>query len=632
MGSSVANRQITGVWTDNKIYVEDYHAVPDGSTDNQAALLAALNAAAANLPATVIFDKGDYNINNGVYIALTQGDGGLTIKGQGANITRIVLSGGASQFTTDGHWHGLKIYPSSNPSVGDTANYLHDIVIEGIGFYDEDPENHAAPIAETGSITGGTNTLTLSGANAAVADGTAIRIAGAGTAGAMHTTTVASGGGTVNIVLTDNAVTTVSDALIYSVESGVSEETHGVNVQYGYGVRIINCNFESIGDEGIEVDYCEDVIITGNKLLNTPAAELSGGGGISIKNGCENVIVNDNVVDGYGAGAYNVYGINLKIISANAIKNITVDGNTIRDTQFAGINFNNAAAVTCSNIMISNNTVDNSLVGIRRSGANPSEFVSVIANIVSNCANGIDFDVSATDNLDCNISFNTLDTCSDTGITANGTRLMISGNNLYTCSRGIHIFSGADISIVGGMFESCGGTNIEEIEAQTCDNLNIVGIHILNSNATSACIKGGDNGRTNVKDCVIERAAPLTNAANMIFNATNVIGCDLEGGIRLLSTATGGVISGNKITYGAETGTANTKQAILIAAGNDYYSVTGNSINTSASTNNQYCIDIAAGATNTVVVGNSLQATTAGAGNTLNDGGTGTVSASNGTT
>lgn len=65
----------------------------------------------------------------------------------------------------------------------------------------------------TGSITTGTNTLTIAGAIDFV-DGQGISIVGAGVAGADLITQISSGGGTVNLVLVDNASTTVSGAAV----------------------------------------------------------------------------------------------------------------------------------------------------------------------------------------------------------------------------------------------------------------------------------------------------------------------------------------------------------------------------------------------------------------------------------
>lgn len=79
-----------------------------------------------------------------------------------------------------------------------------------------------ASATTTGSITSGTNTLTLAAAST-FANGQGITVAGAGAAGAALNTTISSGGGTVNLVLVANASTTVSGATTTHAGTWVSE-------------------------------------------------------------------------------------------------------------------------------------------------------------------------------------------------------------------------------------------------------------------------------------------------------------------------------------------------------------------------------------------------------------------------
>ena len=553
-----------------------YQAVIGGSTDNSTTIKSALAAAVADLPAVVEFGTGDFTITDGVFVLMTQGDRGLTIRGQGSGSTRIRMTG-SGVFTESGYWHCLKISPSADPSAGDTDNYLKDINVEGISFYDDDPENHAAPIAETGAITASTNTLTLSGVNAAVANGTAIRIAGAGVAGAMLTTTVSSGGGTVNIVLADNASTTVSGAFIYSIESGVSEETHGVNVQYGYGVKITNCGFETIGDEGIELDYCEDAVITNNKFLDTPAAELSGGGAISAKNGCERVVISNNVIDGYGTGARNVYGINLKIILATAIKDILIAGNTITNHQSAGISINAASAVTSSRISIINNIISGCDNGILRAGGNPVEHTKIVSNTITDGITGINFNIGASNNLDCDVAFNTIDTMSDKGIECKGTRLNLSGNNIRNTDNSAILLTtdSIDVLISGGIISACAGGSGDNdrviTDLSAISSADVEGVTILDAQSVTSII---DGVRT-VKDCYIESAAVNLGSRgidDVQFVSDNTL---INTGIRLVKNKS--VCNGNHITIASNPSVA----IIRVNAVNDssvmnnYIEVTG---------------------------------------------------------
>ena len=65
----------------------------------------------------------------------------------------------------------------------------------------------------TGTVGASSTALTVA-SGTGLADGDSITIRGAGTSGADHTTTIASGGGTVNIVLTDAAVTAVTSEYV----------------------------------------------------------------------------------------------------------------------------------------------------------------------------------------------------------------------------------------------------------------------------------------------------------------------------------------------------------------------------------------------------------------------------------
>jgi uncharacterized protein YjbI with pentapeptide repeats len=106
-----------------------------------------------------------------------------------------------SAYPTGGTWiAGDKLF-WSNPSAG---GYIGAVC------------TRASSEPTTGSITSGTNTLTLAAAKD-FANGTTIIVYGAGVAGAILSTTVTSGGGTVNLVLGANASTTVVAAVVYGL-------------------------------------------------------------------------------------------------------------------------------------------------------------------------------------------------------------------------------------------------------------------------------------------------------------------------------------------------------------------------------------------------------------------------------
>ena len=112
--------QITGVYTYYSINVKDKGAKGDGVTDDKAAIQAALDAAIANLPATVYFPPGSYAIqDSGIEINPALGSKGLSIVGAGKGVSELVLTG-SSQFAAN--WHCLRIKPTATANVAITDN------------------------------------------------------------------------------------------------------------------------------------------------------------------------------------------------------------------------------------------------------------------------------------------------------------------------------------------------------------------------------------------------------------------------------------------------------------------------------------------------------------------------------
>lgn len=99
--------------------------------------------------------------------------------------------------------------PNLSGVATDSSHVLWIDTPSGRQYSDITAVNNTATSNTTGSITSGTNTLTVA-SGSGIANGDLISIAGAGAAGATLYTTVTSGGGTVNIVVADNAGTTVA--------------------------------------------------------------------------------------------------------------------------------------------------------------------------------------------------------------------------------------------------------------------------------------------------------------------------------------------------------------------------------------------------------------------------------------
>lgn len=126
------------------INVKNYGAVGDGVTDDKAAIVAALTYAKEHLPAEVYFPKGDYGLlTGGIYLTLPLGSSGLTIRGDGARLSRIKY---LEAWEPAGSWVALRIQPASTPA--NDLEYLHDIIIKDIGVFDTDPVGHAWNVAD----------------------------------------------------------------------------------------------------------------------------------------------------------------------------------------------------------------------------------------------------------------------------------------------------------------------------------------------------------------------------------------------------------------------------------------------------------------------------------------------------
>lgn len=602
-----------------------YYCTANGTADDQPTILAALEYAAANMPASVEFGPGDFGMHDGIILTLPNGSRGLSIFGQGGAVSRFVLTGGAAAFTA-GAWHCIRVTAESAPTYEDYANYIYDVSITKLGAYDDDPLNHASSSTQTASMTSGGYTVTLSGTNAYAANGKYIRVGGAGVGGKPLTALITAGGGTTSLTVDTAASATVSGERFWASGDPAIEETHAFNLQYVFGGELKDNFCYNIGDQSFEVDWCENVVISGNVIRNTSAAELDGGPSISVKNGCKNITVTGNVLDNTGSDTRMSSGIAIKMIIANPTSNVVISNNTIRNYHFAGIEINHAAATTVTNTIISDNIISGSLYGIYRDGNNIAQSTSIMNNIISGAACGIAFDVAAANNLDVQINFNTIRgaaggaaagvTIYGDGILCNGTDMSLSGNHITDCIRyGIYCSAASNVVISGGLIDNCDSYTIE---VQTYGfNVLLDGVKITNAVDSNAVVRKVET----VRNCDI-KAATLGNW-NMVADAKSVVGCSLNGGIRLYATTTGGLISGNYIKYNGH----GNGDAIELAAGNDYCVISGNHIDTSNVGTHRYCIDILAGADSNVITSNVCISDTATA--AIRDAGTGNTVANN---
>ncbi|MBQ3000062.1 MAG: right-handed parallel beta-helix repeat-containing protein [Clostridia bacterium] len=287
-----------GAVVDNMTYinVKNFGAVGDGKTDDKAALLSAFEYALQNLPATVYFPEGEYGLSEGgLYISLPLGVGGLTVCGDGGELSVLKY---LPEWEPAHSWVALRLQPETTPS--ESSEYLHDITIRDLGVYDTDPLGHAWTEEENGS----------------------------------------------------------------------KEETHGFDIQYCRRATVQNCNIINVGDEAIDMVYCVDSMIVGNYVSGSPGAG-SGGGAISVGDGCRGVLVSQNIVNGSVLDdEKGNFGIAIESLT-DPVVDVTLTSNMISNVNGWGINVGTGRG-SIEDIVISGNHISSCRDGgIRLRGSYP---------------------------------------------------------------------------------------------------------------------------------------------------------------------------------------------------------------------------------------------------------------------
>ena len=302
------------------VNVKDFGAVGDGIADDQQAIKDAFDYALQHLPCEVYFPAGEYGIlSGGITVEMPKGSGGLTISGDGKNLSTIKY---LENWQTNGTWYAIRVAPvgylANQPT--DENEYLHDIMIRDLAVYDTDPINHA-----------------------------------------------------------------------WNVEKGDSstEETHGFDIQFCKRATVKDCFIANVGDEAIDIYSCVDVLVTGNNIIDSPAAG-GAGGAISIGDGTKNAVVSNNTVNGSNPNKNN-FGIAVESLFI-PVSNVTITGNTVSNIYGRGINIgatNAGSGVT--GLVVSDNVISNITgegVGIGTEGSY-SKDAQINGCTIYNCKVGI---------------------------------------------------------------------------------------------------------------------------------------------------------------------------------------------------------------------------------------------------
>ena len=403
------------------------------------------------------------------------------------------------------------------------------------------------------------------------------------------------------------------------------EETHAVTVQYCRNVHILNCKADAIGDEAFNFSYVKQGSMKGLTCTHVPSMSF-GGGAITVQHGCEDIVVADNLLDaGKTYGLLSEFegsqGINLESIDLAPISNISITGNKIRGMGDTGININSSfTGTSVSEISIANNNIVECGNGIGRLGSQPLHHVTVIGNTVDTITGyGVYIDGEPPQTTEWIICDNTFSNCTTGGMMLNMSNALLSNNIFKACTRGIWIFEGVGINVSSGVFVDCGGTNLEEIEDTSgSPTSTISNVVVKGSLTTSASIKGVYS----LSNSVLEtRSAPIF-PQNAVFDVRHVNGNTIAGGVACPVGYDGGTVSNNKIKY---VPTQVSQDGINVKTTCSNFVISGNTIDLTGGVSNSKCIDIDAGATNTLLIGNNLKSKTAGLSNSLLDDGTGTI-------
>lgn len=167
-----------------------------------------------------------------------------------------------------------------------------------------------------------------------------------------------------------------------------TEETHGFDIQYTRRATVARCEIRNVGDEAIDIYSCVDVLVTDNKVYDSPAAG-SHGGAISICDGCNKVVATNNMVSGSIATKEN-FGIVVESLLI-PVQDVIFSNNIITGINGNGINIAcpNAGA-KAENILIDSNIIKNCTNGVAFSGTQPKNYVTM-SNVLIDGVSGRGF-------------------------------------------------------------------------------------------------------------------------------------------------------------------------------------------------------------------------------------------------
>ena len=309
---------------------------------------------------------------------------------------------------------------------------------------------------------------------------------------------------------------------------GAKEETHGFDIQHTIRATYRNCRIENVGDEALDLVYCKDSYIHDNIVINSPGAG-SAGGAISVGDGCENVYVENNIVEGTVEGKDN-FGIALEaLISGTDVKNVTIRNNQIKNINGNAINIG-APGGNIKDILICDNTITLCKNGIKFSGKGMKENITVSHITMTNVITAV----------------NATNSQNNKNVTIES--FVIEG----TIDTAFRIVGSENMTIKNGTVRKCQNGVLYNTSKNTVfDHILMSGVGLSGGDSKSAVIYQSDYTNSTVSNCtIVDCAFPIgISKMDKVSNTEIYINEGVAGAVSL---------KGVKETYG---GTVNRRIA-----------------------------------------------------------------------
>lgn len=292
-----------------------------------------------------------------------------------------------------------------------------------------------------------------------------------------------------------------------------TEETHGFDIQYCINAMVENCKIDSVGDEAIDMVFCINSVIRNNKTINSPGAG-NAGGAISVGDGCRNVNVVNNIVDGTINGKTN-FGIAVEAL-VYPVQQVYINNNTVKNINGNGINIG-APKGTIDTVVTDNNTITDCTVGIKIMGTGKKTNISIKNSNINNITTAFNVEGSSNESIVIdgfeinNVSDKAIRLASiEDGIIKNGTMKNLQNQAIFNAGNNT-IFDSITIDGVG-----LTDTNNSAIDQYTsAGSCTVKGVTIRNCKNKIGIRNVANISNTNIEQAQIEGNVSIQNATNI---------------------------------------------------------------------------------------------------------------------